>query len=170
MTEKAAWLLQVGGDLGEEFAIGKPDRDGDANLRFDAPGEFGERARRRVVMQPLGAAKFQKCLVDRQRLHQRRQILHQRPYLAPDPDIFLHIRTDDDGLWACLQRLEHRHRRAHSVDAGNVACSGDDAAFAAADDHGLVGKLGIVALLDGRIEGVAIDMRQRQCMELAMAH
>ena len=57
-----------------------------------------------------------------------------------------------------LQRLEHRHGRAHALDAGDVAGGRDDAALAAADDHRLVGQLRIVALLDRRIEGVAVDM------------
>ncbi len=48
------------------------------------------------------------------------------------------------------------------MNAGDVAGGGDDAALAAADDDRLVGKLRIVALLDRRIEGVAIDMGERQ--------
>ena len=48
------------------------------------------------------------------------------------------------------------------LDAGDVAGGRDDAALAAADDDRLVLQLGIVALLDRRIEGVAVDMREMQ--------
>ena len=66
---------------------------------------------------------------------------------------------------ACGQRrlrLEHRHRRADAVGARDVAAGGDDAAFAAADDHRLVGERGVVALFDRGVEGVAVDMRDGQ--------
>src|SRR5581483_4623035 len=36
------------------------------------------------------------------------------------------------------------------------------AALSPADDHGLVGDLGVVALLDSSIKRIAIDMRERQ--------
>ena len=75
---------------------------------------------------------------------------------------------DDDRLGAGLQRLEHRHGRAHALDAGDVAGGRDDAALAAADDHRLVLQLRIVALLDRRIEGVAVDMGEMQLAELGM--
>ena len=41
----------------------------------------------------------------------------------------------------------------------DVAGGGDDAAHAAADDHRAAGQLRPVALLDARVERVAIDMR-----------
>ena len=62
-----------------------------------------------------------------------------------------------------LQRLTRRHRRAHAEGARDVAAGRDDAApAAAADDQRLVGKLGPVALFDRRVEGVAVDMGDRQ--------
>ena len=96
------------------------------------------------------------------RLDQRRQRLHGVAHLAADPDIFRHIGADHDGMRAQRQRLEHRHRRAHAEGAGDVAGRRHHAALAAADDHRLVGDLRIVALLDGGIERVAIDVGQRQ--------
>ena len=36
---KAARLVEVGGDLGEELVAGEPDRDGDAESRLDLGGE-----------------------------------------------------------------------------------------------------------------------------------
>ena len=61
-----------------------------------------------------------------------------------------------------LARLEHRHGRADAEGARHVAAGRDDAALAAADDHRLVGERRVVALLDRGVEGVAIDMRDRQ--------
>ena len=119
-------------------------------------------------MQLFGAGEVEERLVDRERLDQRRQRLHHRPHLAADADVFLHVRRDHDGVGAGLERLEHRHRRTHAADAGDVAGGGDDAALAAADDDRLVGQLRIVALFDGRIEGVAIDMGEVQAIEFGM--
>jgi len=46
----------------------------------------------------LGAGKVEKCLVDRQRLDQRRQRLHGVAHLAADPDVFCHVGPDHDRL------------------------------------------------------------------------
>jgi hypothetical protein len=51
----------------------------------------------------------------------------------------LHVRFDHHRIRAGIERLEHRHRRAHAMNPGDVAAGGDHAAFAAADDHRLVG-------------------------------
>jgi hypothetical protein len=68
-------------------------------------------------------------------------------------------RADHGRMRAERQRLEHRHRRAHAEGARDVAGGRHHAALAAADDDRLVGELGIVALLDGGVERVAIDGR-----------
>src|SRR5262249_31372172 len=60
-------------------------------------------------------------------------------------------------------------RRAHAEGAGDVAAGEHDAAPASADDHRLVGKRRVVALLDGGVEGVAVDVRDRQRVELRVA-
>src|SRR5580765_623988 len=57
----------------------------------------------------------------------------------------------------------------NAVSAGHVARSGDDTAGAAADHDGFVGNVGIVALLDGRIEGIAVDVRDGQAVKLGVA-
>ena len=112
----------------------------------------------------LGAGQIEKRLVDRQRLDQRRQRLHRLAHLAADPDIFRHVGPDHRGLRAQRQRLEHRHRRAHAEGAGDVAGRRDHAALAAADDDRPVGDLRIVALFDGGVERVAIDMGERRAL------
>ena len=83
-----------------------------------------------------------------------------------DLGIDLHARLHDHRVGAELQRLEHRHGRAHAADARDVAGGRDHAAPPAADDDRLALELGIVALLDGGIEGIAIHVRDGQRPEL----
>ena len=85
-----------------------------------------------------------------------------------DLGIFRHVGRNDRRMRAQAPRLEHRHRRAHAEGAGEIAGGGDDAALAAADDQRLVGERRIVALFDRGVEGVAIDMRERQVVEFGM--
>jgi hypothetical protein len=92
----------------------------------------------------------------------------QRADLAADADVFLHVRADDDGRRAQRARLEHRHRRLHAEGARHIAGGGDHAAPAAADDQRFVVQRRIVPLLDRRIEGVAVDMRDRKRIEVGM--
>src|SRR5581483_8544587 len=92
-----------------------------------------------------------------------RQALHHRPDLPPDLGVFAHVRRHHGRLGTEASRLIHRHGRAHAGNARDVAAGRDDAASpAAADDHRTVAQGWIVALLDRRIEGVAIDMRDGQ--------
>ena len=159
---KAARLVQVGGDLGQELVAGQADRNRDADVALDLAGKPRQHFGRDHAVHALGAGEVEKRLVDRQRLDQRRQRLHGMAHLAADPDIFRHVGPDHGGMRAQRQRLEHRHRRAHPEGAGDVAGRRHHAALAAADDDGLVGDLRIVALLDGGVERVAIDVGERQ--------
>jgi hypothetical protein len=110
----------------------------------------------------LGAGEVEERLVDRERFDQRRQRLHGVTHLAADPDIFRHVGPDHGGGGTKLQRLEHRHCRAHAVGARDVARRRHHASLAAADDDGPVGEIRIIALLDGGVERIAIDMGERQ--------
>ncbi len=129
-----------------------------------------QRLRRGEAVQACGAGKIEEGFVDRQRLDERREVEHARAHLAPGGGVFRHVRPHHLGVGAQPPRLEHRHRRAHPVGAGDVAGGGDDAAVAAADDQRLVAQCRIVALLDRRIEGVAVDMGNGEARELGMAH
>ena len=60
--------------------------------------------------------------VDGERLHQRREFQHHRTHLAADGGILLHVGPDDGRVGTALQRLEHRHRRAHAVRASSARC------------------------------------------------
>ena len=85
----------------------------------------------------------------------------------------LRIRThpafDDDRIRTELERLEHRHRGPYTFDPRNIAGGRDHAAPTATNNDGFVPQLRIVALLDRRIEGVAVYMRNRQVEQFRMA-
>ncbi len=55
-----------------------------------------------------------------------------------------------------------------AVDAGDVAGGRDHPALAAADDHRPVGEGGVVALLDRRVESVAVEMCDGEPVELGV--
>jgi hypothetical protein len=119
-------------------------------------------------VQAGGAVEVHERLVDRHRLDQRRELEHDRANVAADAAILLHVRANDAGVRAEPSGFEHRHRRSHAERARDVATGQHHAALAAADDHRLVGERGIVALLDRGVEGVAIHMRDRERVDLAM--
>src|SRR3546814_5272053 len=54
----------------------------------------------------------------------------------------------------------------HAIEARHVAGRRDHAAAAAADDHRLVAQFRAVALLDTGVEGIAIDVGERQAVEV----
>ncbi len=165
---KSARLVEVGRELGQELVLRQADRHRDADLVLDRAREAGERTGGRAAVQPLGAGEIEEGLVDRQRLDQRREIEHQGAHLAADADVFRHVGRHDGGVRAQPAGLEHRHRRFHPEGAGDIAGGRHHAAPPAADDHRLVVQGGIVALLDRRIEGVAIHMRDGEPVDLGM--
>ena len=67
---KAARLVEIGGELGEELVVAQPDRHGDAELGFNAAGEPREELGGARAVELLGAAEVEKGFVDRQRLDQ----------------------------------------------------------------------------------------------------
>ena len=67
------------------------------------------------------------------------------------------------------QRFEHRHRGSHAEGARNVTRRRDHAAFTAADDQRFCRERGIVALFNGRIERVTIDVGDGERVELVVA-
>src|SRR5581483_1123219 len=166
---EAARLVEIGGDLGEELVAGQPDRDGDPALALYLAGEAGQRLGWDHAVQTLGAGEIEKRLVDGQRLDQRRELLHRLAHRAPHARIFAHVRPHHDGVGAAAQGFEHRHRRSHAVGPRHIAGGGDDAALAAADNHRFIGNRRVIAFLDGGVEGVAIDMRDGERPDLAVA-
>ena len=92
---KTARLVEVGGDLGEEFVVAQPDGGGDADLA--APRRRWKRASVTAggaACSALGAGKVEEGLVDRKRLDGGRQRQHQFAHLAPDARVFRHVGRD----------------------------------------------------------------------------
>lgn len=87
----------------------------------------------------------------------RAQSSHLGAHLASDLPVLGHVRTYHDGIRAGFQRLEHRHGRTHAVEPRELTAGENNPADAAADDDWAIGQLRLVALLDRRVEGVAID-------------
>ena len=165
---EAARLVEVRGDLGEELVVAQTDRDGDADLALDAPGQHRQCLRRCPAMQPFGAGEVEEGFVDRDRLDQRGDGVEQRADLAADRLVMRHPGWNDDGVGTSAQRLEHRHRRMDAELPGDVARRRDDAAMTPADHHRTIGQRRVVALLDAGIEGVAVDMGDRQGADFGM--
>ncbi len=73
---EAARLVATGGDLRQQPVGGEADRHGDADLALDLAREARQHDGGRRAVQRLGAGEVEHRLVDRQRLHQRRQRRH----------------------------------------------------------------------------------------------
>ena len=144
------------------------DRTGDADLLLDLAEQPHQHHRRRCAVQLLRAGKIEKCLVERQGLDRRRQFLHQRADDFRCRGIGLHSRLDDHGVRAQPAGPEHRHRRMHAPDSGNVAGSGDNAAPGAADNDRPVPQRRVVPLLDRGKEGVAIHVGDGEVEQFRM--
>ena len=165
---EAARLVEIGGDLGEELVVGEPDRDGDAEGLRDAALEARERAGGTAMVEPGGAGEIEEGLIDRERLDEGRGLEHEPAHFPADGLVLAHVGPDDGRLRAKLERLEHRHGRAHAIDARDIAGGRDHAALPAADDDRLVAQLRVVALLHAGIEGIAVDVRDREQIELGV--
>ena len=114
-----------------------------------------------AVAERAGAGRHvEEGLVERQALHQRRELVEDGEHLPRHLRVVADARPDADGVRAAPQRLAHGHRRVHAVAAHLVAGRRHHAAAArAADDHGPAAQRGVVALLDGRVEGVHVHVQ-----------
>jgi hypothetical protein len=169
---KAARLVQVGGQFGQELVVRKPDRNGDADLALDAARDLGQGQRRRPLgrlaqLRARGIRQIEIGLVQGHRLDDRRGGGEDGADLVADALVLGHVGRHDDGVRAHFHGLEHRHRRARPELARDIAGRGDDAAPPGmADDHRLVADRRVVAFLDRGIEGIAVDMRDLEAVEL----
>jgi hypothetical protein len=123
-----------------------------------------------ALVQSFGACEVEKGLVDRQGFEQWGEPMHLGPYLTSDSTVLRHVRPDNDRIRTGCQCLEHRHRRAHPIEPRHIVAGEHDPAGTTADDHRAVRQFGSVALFDGSIKRVAIDMCDRQRAEFGMAY
>ena len=110
--------------------------------------------------QALGAGEIEERLVERDRLHQRREAREDREHLARHRRVLAHVAAQEDPVGTEPPRLEARHRRVHAEDARLVARRRHHAARPRpADDHRLAAQLRPVALLDRRVERVHVGVQ-----------
>ena len=98
-------------------------------------------------------------LVQRQRLDDRRVFGEDRADLPRHLLVDVEARLHKDQVGTFPLRGDRRHGGAHAELSRFVACRRDDAALPrSADGDRLAAQLRIVALLDGGVEGVHIDV------------
>ena len=117
---ETAWFVQVRCDLGKKLVHRQSHRDGDAKVALDHGRKPRQDLGRDHAVDQFCAAEIKECLVDGKRFHQRRQGHHGLTDLAAHADVFRHVRPHHDGGWAKVERLEHRHGRAHAIGACDV--------------------------------------------------
>src|ERR1700716_2838072 len=114
----------------------------------------------------------QKGLVERDRLDQRRPLgeeLHDR---VGRLFVSLTVAGDEDRVGAEPTGGLERHGGMHTEGARLVRGRGHDTAVArsAADDERLAAVLGVIALLDRRVEGVEIAVQDGASLDQGAAH
>ncbi len=157
--DEAVGLAQVGGDLGDEL-VGCHAHGG------SEPGTLADQALDlardvfAVTQRARPRRDVKERLVERQALHQRRELAEDRKHLPGHVRVVADARPDADGVGAAPQRLAHGHGRVDAVAAHLVARRRHHAPSArAAHDDGPAAQRWVVALLDRRVEGVHVHVQ-----------
>ena len=163
-------LLPARRNLREELVGRDAGGRGEAGRRAD----FGFQAARDVHAECFAPRVFrdvQVGLVERQRLHQRRDAAIDIEHLLRHGAVLREVGAHDHQRWAQPDRAGHRDRRTHAERARLVARGGDDAALVgvAADDHRPAAEVGVVALFDGRVERVHVHVKDAPHAQLPVA-
>src|SRR5262245_9861231 len=109
----------------------------------------------------MGAARdVGEGLVDRNPLHQRREIVEHVDGGIAQPLVLVEMTIDEGEVRAQLARPSPRHAAAHSEGLGLVRGGEHDAA---ADGDGLAVQGRIEQLLDRCIEGIEVGMENGRC-------
>ena len=158
--DQAVGLAQLRRDLRHELRRPDPDRrrepDLGADRRLDrAPDRLA------VAEQRLRAGDVEEGLVDRDRLHLRREPPQDRHHLAADLLVLAPVDRQEHALRTEPARRPQRHRGVDAELARLVRGRRYDAPLvrpAAADDDGLAAQLRTVALLDRGEERIQVDV------------
>jgi hypothetical protein len=156
--EEAVWLAPVGGDFGEELVRGDAGGGGEgelfADLLADGDSDLCGRGEAGFVDGDVEVG-----LVEGEGFDEVSVALEDLADGAGDGLIAGEVRRDEDGLRAEAFGGDGGHGRADAVLAGLVGCGTDDGALALpSDDDGTAAEVGRVALLDGGVEGVHVDV------------
>jgi hypothetical protein len=117
----------------------------------------------RRTYEELQPGNVQVRLVDGDPLDDGGDALQRRHDLPRDPCVLPHARADIDAFWRQAARgLGDRHGGVDTISPGLVGAGGDDAALTGlgADHRREPPPLRMVALLDGGVEGVEIDVHE----------
>jgi hypothetical protein len=155
--EQAVRFGDAARDLRQELRARHADRDRDA----DALAHLGAEPHRdlgRRSGDALEPADVEERLVDREALDQWRRVAEHVEHRVAGFAVRLHPWTDHDRLWAHPACLCLAHRGVHAEGLGLVA-GGEH--HAATDDHRLAAQRRVVALFDGRVEGVGVRVQDR---------
>ena len=157
---QTARLAGVAADLGHHLARRDPERAGQARPRAHRRlHRLRDDARFEEVAGHL--AEVEVALVDAGLLDGRRDPAHGRPDVPGVLAVERVPRAYEHRLRAAADRLGRAHRGVDAEPPRNVVCGGDDATAmrVAADDQRLRPQLGILQLLDRRVEGVEVEVR-----------
>ena len=152
--DQAVRLGDLRGDLRQVLGARHPDRNGETefgpNASADRGGDLGRGAEEMRATRDVGEG-----LVDRDPLHQRREVAEDGDGRVAEALIVAEVPADEDELRAQLARLAAGHA---AVDTECLGFVGGREDHAAADGDRLAPQAGIEQLLDRGVEGVEIGM------------
>ena len=156
--EEAVGLAPVGGDLGEELVGGYSGGGGEvlfgADLLANGLGDFGGSGKVGFIFGDVEIG-----FVEGERFDQVGVAEEDFADAAGDVAIAGEVGRDEDSIGTETFCLDRWHSRADAEFAGFVRGGADNGALAApGDNNGLATKLRIIALLDGGVEGVHVDV------------
>ncbi len=156
---ETAGLARVAADLGDDLARSDAERARQARPGADRRlHRLGDHARLEEVAGDL--AEIEIALVEPRLLDRRDDPAHRRPDVARVLPVERVTRAHEDRVRTAADRLGSAHRRVDAEASCDVVRRRDDAASLriAADDQRLLAQLGILELLDGRVERVEVEM------------
>ncbi len=153
--EQAVRLRDATRHLGEELGPGDPDRDGQADPLADPAAQPHGDLLRRARDAPH-SPHVEKRLVDRQALDPRRGVVEDLEHRPARLGVGRHPRADHGRLRAQPAGLGAAHRGAHAARLGLVAGREH---HPAPDDHRAAAQARVVALLDRRVEGIEVGVK-----------
>ena len=156
--EQPVRFAVIGGELGQELIVRHARRRGQAGFRSDrCPDLGGDRGGRAAVEQ--GRGHVQVGLIQRQRLDQRRVAREYGVDLRRHGFVDFETWRDEHQVRALTLGRDGWHGRTHAEPARLVARRRHHPAFpTAADRHRPAAQARVIALLDGRVEGVHVDV------------
>ena len=148
-------LVQLGGNLADQLVGGDAFADGDFERLADG---LADRQRDFDGGLLVVGRQVEVAFVNRSLLHVRREIVGVAEHPVGKLLVAFVVARQDDELGAKLPRPGRRHRRVDAELPGLIGSRGDDAPAFTADGHGFAPQPRVGRLLNGREEGIRIEM------------